>query len=38
MFKILTFRLELQPSSGESDKNLHRERTCNEGKLGKLVH
>ena len=32
MFKIPTFRLKLQPSSAESDKNLHRERTYNEEK------
>ena len=32
MFKIPTFRLKLQPSSGESDKNLHRERTYNKEK------
>ena len=37
MFKISTFRLKLQPSSGESDKNLHRERTYNEEKCKFLV-
>ena len=37
MFLIPTFRLKLQPSSGESDKNLHRERTYNEEKCKCLV-
>ena len=38
MFKIPTFRLKIQPSSGESDKNLHRERTYNEEKCKFLVN
>ena len=35
-FKIPTFRLKLQPSSGGSDKNLHRKRT-NKGDVAGLV-
>ena len=30
MFKIPTFRLKRQPSSGESDKNLHQAQTYSE--------
>ena len=38
MFKIPTFQLKLQPSPGESDKNLHREQTYNKEKCQFLVN